>query len=202
MQHANKKEIQDLLDLLESEDDAVKTTEAITKVDLADFISFYGIKSGKNRVLLSGVYRLYRAWSQTPVSRRLFSSSIRSYLKDINGYVSINKDPMQFILPLAENAYGPKKSKYTNIRHTRLNQFIDEVKWEAGPNYYTVEELFHIFNKWGRKNNIAFVPLRDFTIFLSLRFTIKQLNGKTKYGISAQPPHLKKFHDKKENKKK
>ena len=79
---------EDLLQLLQS------TPENIiieTEDDIYNFISFYNIQSGENKIHRKILQKLYMKWSKNPVNHKTFVKRFGSYFESIALHYNINE---------------------------------------------------------------------------------------------------------------
>jgi hypothetical protein len=123
--------------------------------EIMSFIQFYNIKSGRVWVRSTVLYKLYKAWSETPIDFKKFTLFMARYLpyKSNKGFristssLDISKKTLEILIP--------KKTPLLKIKSIHL--FIEEHQIQSGPFWHVDTLVYKIFRKWSRKKHMISV---------------------------------------------
>lgn len=173
--------VEELIKLAES------PTNADTEIynypsDILQFLSEYNIKSGEERVPNSFLYRLYKKWSENPLSQRSFSN----HLVDIFQFtrygpyyaMHINKSA----ITLKEEAYkylkrvDKTKSSKTSAH---FKKYLEKYSIKKGGLFIKDTVLYSLYDKWcgTRYKDRHPLSLFQFNNFCKVFFEKKSIKG-------------------------
>jgi hypothetical protein len=156
------------------------STEAVSEdvlqeLDTLKFLTQFNIQSGAYPIGSKVLYNIYRQWSKTPVTNRIFQNITTQHL--INGYISLRryyyinistfKLSEKSILLSKKNLKDKRKSpRYKQHFENFINHFsLDKGEFVWIPSYV----LFYLYDRWvysykktrplGRTNFVKFCSL-------------------------------------------
>lgn len=152
--------------------------------ELLRFISAFNLSVGKHRVSRKQLYKLYKQWSEEPISFYLFSTRLtHNYLtENEHVYTFLNIEPIEIqkLLIKKDREEGKGFLNASTIKH--LNAFIACYNLQDGPHAIPMHKVYRLYERYcynhskkrGKKLTVQF--LRK---LLMLTFKHK----KTKQGV-------------------
>jgi hypothetical protein len=182
----NKLTNEELLEQIKNEEE---TVEEDYFNDFLSFISAFKIGNGEHRVYLTDLYKLYKEWSNNPLTRNSFSHEVGKYFTVVvtrgKRVVHIDAHPSHILKELyeARNKRNKTKSKVHSkpwINH--FNAFLKAKNVEKGHYYLEAEIIYWLYDKWcyetKRKSHISYLT---FIKFLDLNFERKRILSSRRY---------------------
>lgn len=150
------------------------------------FLSFYGIKPGKQKVKRDSIYRLYKQWTKDAKSPMLFATEINNHLdyhhnqsNTKRSYYLININSIKIRNQIELLKLANKRDKTKNLRYIKhFDKFITENNITVGTYYIESFVLHSLYDRWNYNKTKKANPLgfKSFIRFLKLHFKIKRLS--------------------------
>lgn len=121
------------------------------KDNLLDFLSFYSIKPGVNKVKVSSLYKMYKAWTKENKYTRLsFHNQISHILQTDNGTALIDVDSLTLTLKAKEVFFKPKTSSKvkSNSNKNQIEEFLKKYNIVPGKHAVHSDVLYFIYEAW------------------------------------------------------
>lgn len=129
-----------------------QSTINIESNDVLDFISSYNIKSGIYKVTSQLLFKVYNTWSYNSVQIKKFNREMQDFFPVIDGFYSINKDPMELkkIITNTKHSYS-KLPKWQSHFQDFLAKY--SIKSDKKTGQHVIDEvLYNLYDKWTYKN--------------------------------------------------
>lgn len=149
--------------------------DAVLDSDVPVFLIKNNIKSGDNITTGDFLYRLYKLFSNSPVSKLKFIREISLYIHRQTGYYLINKEPSELFSDLSHLTKArirPRTASKSSKLH--FDSFIKENEIEVGKSWLEDYVLYHFYDKWtfdSKKNRM--LRLEVFRAFMKIFFENK-----------------------------
>lgn len=158
------------------------------KNDVIGFIHAYKIEDGPHRINKKTLYRLYRFWSENPISQNVFGLELGEVLIVKSNYYHINRDVLKVKLLINELRTKRLSTKIPSYKK-HFDTFMKKYYLEAGDFYVNGDGLYFLYDKWIWKTRIRNpITRRAFNEFLGMYFDKKQIfrGGKVHwyYGVT------------------
>lgn len=166
----------ELLALLGSDEADVETAEIFEySDDIVPFLSNYNITPGEALVSKKLLYRLYRAYSKTPIDQRNFHIQIGVFLAPTRTHFKINID--QFAI--SKYIYETEKTRdvaKSLTYHKHFNWFMKEANVSQGGHWLEGFVLFFIYKDFCNSRRVhPKFGYNNFHKFLKLHFPFKRI---------------------------
>ncbi len=186
----------ELLDLIKTNPAAVPGIANVVKLlyesgtDINEFLSFYQISEGENRVTGTLLYNLYKRWSLNPRSRVQFTNEILEFFPIIRygvGYVFfINKTKNELLIEKGE--FKTKKLKTQSKSWSQhFQNYLKKYNIKTGRFYVKDVVLYNLYDKWlyeqRRKHNLS---LQQFNHFCKVFFKSKRIKGHIWFAVDKK----------------
>lgn len=185
---------EELLKSLESEEEIIP--QAANNV--VAFLLFYNIEPGVFPVKSRVLYKLYTKYTKEPVPVQVFSLEVGNYIKNVTGYLHINKSAFK----IADKTFEllQKRNYQTSpILKRHYENFIKTYNFQIGSIWTCSNDLYQEYRNWckkvGRRRPISKMNFNKLCI---LYFKEKIVKGKKYYGINRKLDHVQ---EEKENTK-
>lgn len=205
------KSIEELLAILEGDkDELLKYSD-----DILGFIAHYNLKPGRKPVALSLLYKLYRHWTKTKITRQAFAYRLSQYFASKQVY-SRNYYGLSISAFDLSSAIMEKLARETQkIPHRQvksIKEFLFSNGIRKGNMWVDRAVLYHIYVNWMYdKGYHSYMRLEDFfrvmDIFLTNKNESYSVNGSlrktilTPSRVSAILRWRKAYQDRKKNEK-
>lgn len=136
--------------------------------DVLDFISFYRLKKGPHLVTKQLLYKLYRQWSQTPLTAKTFSREMALFITTNKTTFSINVAECSILQQTLEKLKDKTKSK---LYKTHFDNYLKKYNIKKGTFFVKDTVLYNLYDKWTygiRKRNP--LGIGNFNKFCKLYF--------------------------------
>lgn len=186
---------EELLKSLESEEEIIP--QAANNV--VAFLLFYNIEPGVFPVKSRVLYKLYTKYTKEPVPIQVFSLEVGNYIKNVTGYLHINKSAFK----IADKTFELLQ-KRTNMQTSpafkrHYENFIKAAQLQAGGIWTCSGDLYEAYISWSKKvGRRKHITEKSFNKLCILYFKEKIVKGKKYYGINRKLDHVQ---EEKENTK-
>lgn len=160
--------------------------------DALEFVSFYNLRPGPERVQLKLLFKLYRYWSQTPMTRLKFSyemTDLFQYNSYGNGKSVVCLDKSSKKIKVAMSQFFKKQDRTKMKGYKKhFDTFLNFYKITSGSFYIKDTVLYDLYDKWVYKNhNKKPLNFRNFLSFVKLYFkeSEKYIGGNYYFSIDA-----------------
>jgi hypothetical protein len=158
--------------------------------DVLAFIYAYGLERGRVPVKASVLKKLYKNWSDEPVTPYVLGCRLLELFMEKNGFYLVNKTALKLSEPLYEKL-AAEKTKLKVVKQLRVHQFIRDNELKSGRFWYRTDVLFKVFKKWSETiyKRKSLIPLTKFIrTFKLIGFSYKITGeaGKTYIGINKR----------------
>lgn len=137
---------EELLKFLEDNKDE-STVNYQDPTDVSQFISVYNITSGPEKVTQHLLYKAYKQWSQNPIGPTKFHDNIKDFFALIDGYYSLNKQPL--VLKKKINEFKEKRDKTKQQPwKNHFDAFIKHYNIKKGRHFIKDKVLYNLYDKW------------------------------------------------------
>lgn len=175
---------EDLLNQLESEDTVIE--EDIEYVnDVSVFIRAFKISGGERKVHGNLLYRLYRKWSEKPLSNIEFHRTMSLYFDKNEQHTTyhlnytgfeIRRFIDRFMIPTARTGLGSKAAVQG------INKFIEAYKIEDGNKWIRAKYVYILYGVFCKENKTLALKHATFCQVMNTKFTNKiDNNSKVRY---------------------
>jgi len=181
--------------------------------DVLDFLRTLEITTGENPVLKNTLFLIYKAWSEQPVSRSIFSLLIGQLFRTNakKGFVYINKTSIK----ITHDAYVKFKKKTYILKGRKLadnfNDFLRYYSIQSGTYFIEFDFLYLIYTRYVEQKEILKPFSRaSFEKYCKVNFPRKRLSTGPAYGVTpnienffkkGELKRMRRFHGKKKSKK-
>lgn len=180
---------EELINILESSKD--KDNESFDATswhnDVIQFLSFYRLKSG-NKPITSGIlYKLYKQWSKTPLTRMRFTMQTQDFLANksqgICVYFYLNVSEGSILKKLIKHLKGTSKIKEKSSKK-HFDNFLNKYSIKLGTFFVKDIVLYNLYDKWCYeiKKKMPF-SLSQFKAFCKLYFKYKIVDNENWYSV-------------------
>lgn len=181
----NKLTEEELKALLKELPEDNKDKQDLSKNDVLDFLSYYGLEAGSHLIPYKLIYSLYQKWSKNPLSDLSFKYQVSYYLATNNkgSYYLINQDVLKLNKYLFNYLNGKLiQKKVVNYRPHFIN-FINHYNIKTGNLWLEPEVFYYLYDLWmfNKKKKLNSVNISK---LCSLHFPTKILKDqKTYFGV-------------------
>lgn len=152
-----------------------------SKTDVLEFLSFYRLKEGENRVTGTLLYNLYKRWSQKPRTRIQFTDEVIELFPMIrygHSYVFlVNRPKDELLIKKAEFKHKKLKTK-SKKWYDHFQTYIKKYSIKTGRFYVKDVVLYNLYDKWlFEQNRKHLLSPEQFNHFCKVFFKSKKIKG-------------------------
>lgn len=159
-----------------------------SKTDVIEFISFYQLKLGDNKVTSALLYNLYRRWSNNPIPRQSFTKEVTELFPVTRwgiGYLfGLNKSKEELLNTKAE--FNKKKLKTKSPKYAKhFQNYLKHFNIKSGSFYVKDVVLYNLYDKWRQYKRHLF-SLEQFIPFCKIFFKYKKIKGNYYFAVDKE----------------
>lgn len=178
----------DLLEFLK--ENPIETPNFDYKNDSMEFLSVYGIKEGPHRILFNLIYKLYKHWSPTPISKRAFADALvllYPHIKYGESFVYMINRPREYFLERGTKKKQNKTKRKPWLKH--FKKFMEKYQLKSGRFYVKDVVLYNLYDKWTYKTNknnpLSFYQFLKFCRLFFKTPAPKQIKGAVWFSLDS-----------------
>lgn len=169
---------EDLLNQLESEDTVIENDIEYVN-DVSVFIRAFKISGGEHKVHGNSLYKLYRKWSEKPLSNFEFHRTMSLYFDKYDRYTiyhlnytgfEIRRFIDKFMIPTARTGLGSKAAVQG------INKFIEAYKIEDGNKWIRAKYVYMLYRIFCKENKMLALKHTTFCQVMNTKFTSRTNN--------------------------
>src|SRR6266700_12251 len=124
-------------------ENASKAEEILPENDIIKFISFYNIKSGKDKVTIHLLYYIYSHWSKEKISKSIFAREMGFFFVKDQGKLLVSMSDINFSKKAIELLQKKDKTKIKSFK-THFENFLN--KYNLIPDQYNIKNWIEDFS--------------------------------------------------------
>jgi hypothetical protein len=168
-------EIELLLSALQEDVDNLEEIETLDLTnDVTDFLNFFNIRPGSNKIRSLSFYEHYKNWSQSPASYVTFSKIISKTLTIEKTYnkntVFIKNDLIELNNEVVRNARARKHLKRSHSYKKHIEKFIEDMEIVPGDKWVDINVIYKWYISWRYKKKTIRLLRRDLRGLLKFYF--------------------------------
>lgn len=178
---------EEILKALENSDVELPQGMPEYRNDILAFLSFYGVTNGKEKIPCRLLYKIYREWSENPLTSKTFSEEIHQHIEFDKSYIYINLKSID----LSISAYKHLKSNSRNKTKSpafrkHFDEFTSLHELKKGTKWIPSFVLYYLYDKWCyNSKKRPLLSEENFSRFLKLYFPIRKRARGTNYWYSV-----------------
>lgn len=175
---SRNEEIDLLLNALEADNDSLEELENLDlNNDIVDFLNFFNITAGENKIDLKSLYFYYKNWSNEPVTQLKFNMKISKYftvdkIKEVS-CIFIKNDFQKLNNNVAKIKREKNHLKKSFSLKKHLEKFIQEMEIKEHDKWMDLKSLYKWYIKWRYRRKIIKLTISDFRKLMSFYFESK-----------------------------
>ncbi len=179
---------EDLLKSLEDNKDVKEEINALYSNDILDFISYFNLQQGEERVSSRLLYKIYKSWSKVKISKKSFVSHLGSFF-------SLSRNSMEHMI-LLNMSYNPLLKKSLSIIKRKVKtrrrfykehfeNYLSKYNIKKGSFFVKSSVLYNLYDKWiytfKKRNPLSSNQINDF--FKLFNFKTKLIERDYWFGL-------------------